>query len=50
MRQGLVVYAFRYMAKSETLNGWRCLDEENKMDEKYGLKKKLTQVRVTSPH
>jgi hypothetical protein len=22
------------MAKSETLNGWRCLDEKNKMDEK----------------
>ncbi len=25
---------FSYMTKSETLNGWRCLDEENKMDEK----------------
>ncbi len=34
MKEGLVVQGF--MAKSETLNGWRCLDEENKMDEKYG--------------
>ncbi len=34
MREGLVVQGFRYMAKSETLNGWRCLDEKNKMDEK----------------
>jgi hypothetical protein len=36
MREGLVVQGFRYTTKSETLNGWRCLDEENKMDEKSG--------------
>jgi hypothetical protein len=34
MREELVVQGFRYTTKSETLNGWRCLDEKNKMDEK----------------
>ncbi len=34
MREGLVVSGFRYMAKNETLNRWRCLDEEHKMDDK----------------
>jgi len=33
MKEGLMVWGFRYMAKSETLNGQRCLDEKNKMDE-----------------
>jgi hypothetical protein len=34
MKEGLMVWGFRYMAKSEILNGQRCLDEKNKMDEK----------------
>jgi hypothetical protein len=38
MREGLVVSGFKYIAKGETLNEWRCLDEENKMDEKYRWK------------
>jgi hypothetical protein len=32
MREGLMVWGFRYTTKNETLNGQMCLDE--KMDEK----------------
>jgi hypothetical protein len=34
MKEGLMVWGFKYTSKSETLNGQRCLDEKNKMDEK----------------
>jgi len=26
------------MTKNETLNGWKCLDEKHKMDDKFGWK------------
>jgi uncharacterized protein YdcH (DUF465 family) len=29
-----MVWGLRYATKSETLNGQRCFDEENKMNEK----------------
>jgi hypothetical protein len=34
MREGLMVWGFRYATQNETLNGQICLDEKNKMDEK----------------
>jgi hypothetical protein len=36
MIEGIVVYGSRYTAKNETLNGWKCLDEEHKMDDNFG--------------